>query len=50
MNDKKHGQGVYTWSDGKKYDGPWLNGKQHGTGKQIINGKQRLGKWINGKR
>ena len=24
--------GVFSWNDGRKYDGQWLNGKQHGKG------------------
>jgi len=32
MNDKKHGYGVYTWADGRKYEGEWVAGKQHGRG------------------
>ena len=30
--DKKHGKGIYTWADGRRYDGDWLNGRQHGHG------------------
>ena len=32
MNDKKEGQGVLTWPDGRQYEGGWLNGKKHGEG------------------
>ena len=28
----KEGFGVYQWPDGKKYEGPWSKGKQHGIG------------------
>jgi len=35
MKDKKHGNGIYTWADGRKYDGEWQNGRQHGNGKYI---------------
>mgnify|MGYP001189704067 CR=1 FL=1 len=28
------GDGEYTWPDGKKYEGPWLNGLQNGEGKE----------------
>ncbi len=49
--DKKHGHGVYTWADGRKYDGMWENGKQHGEGKYIMADKtERLGEWNEGKR
>ena len=32
-DNKKHGQGVFTFSDGSKYDGPWENDLKHGRGK-----------------
>ena len=49
--DKKHGHGVYTWADGRKYDGMWENGKQHGEGVYYdINGIAKRGIWENGKR
>ena len=25
--DRKHGFGIYTWQDGRQYEGYWLNGK-----------------------
>jgi len=49
--DKKQGHGVYTWADGRKYDGMWENGKQHKEGIYYdINGMGRKGVWENGKR
>ena len=37
--------------DGKKYDGEWLNGKQHGKGTYYsIKGEKREGIWNEGKR
>jgi len=49
--DKKHGHGVYTWADGRKYDGMWQNGKQHGEGVYYdIHKVERKGVWENGKR
>ena len=49
--DKKHGHGVYTWADGRKYAGMWQNGKQNGEGTYYdINGLVRKGIWENGKR
>jgi hypothetical protein len=33
LNDKKHGRGVFTWKDGRKYDGEWKEGKQNGKGR-----------------
>ena len=29
-NGNKHGQGAYTWPDGKKYVGEWENDEFHG--------------------
>jgi hypothetical protein len=29
---RAHGQGFYTWADGRKYEGEWKDGKQHGKG------------------
>ena len=44
-----------TWSDGKVYDGEWLDGKQHGEGQYTFLGKDnklvtKKGKWENGAR
>ena len=51
MDDKKEGQGVFYWPDGRKYDGQWLNGKQDGVGVySTANGKSRKGEWKDGKR
>ena len=37
--------------DGKKYDGQWLNGKQHGRGTYYsVRGDKREGVWKEGKR
>lgn len=27
-----HGKGVYTWKDGRKYEGEYINDKKHGNG------------------
>jgi hypothetical protein len=49
--DKKQGFGIYIWTDGRKYEGQWLNGKQHGEGKYVLpDGKEKIGIWENGKR
>jgi hypothetical protein len=32
-DNKITGQGMYTWSDGRKYEGEWLNNNMHGNGK-----------------
>ena len=28
----RHGDGTFTWPDGRVYDGQWYNGKQDGAG------------------
>ena len=51
VDDKKHGKGMYFWTDGRKFDGYWANGKQSGKGKYILaDGTIRIGLWENGKR
>ena len=51
LEDKKHGYGIYTWSDQKRYAGWWSNGKQHGIGIFISKeGKNKLGLWEEGKK
>ena len=30
-----HGKGVYTWKDGRRYEGDYLNDKKHGLGVYI---------------
>ena len=44
--DQKQGRGIYYFKDGKKYEGNWENGKQHGEGVEIYqNGSRRKGIW-----
>jgi hypothetical protein len=31
-DDKKHGQGTFTWANGRKYVGAWQNDTKHGQG------------------
>ena len=31
-DDKKHGKGIFTWPEGNKYEGEYLNDKRHGYG------------------
>jgi hypothetical protein len=33
-----NGKGVFTWSDGSKYEGDWKDGKRHGKGIHGIHG------------
>jgi hypothetical protein len=48
---KKEGRGVYTWPDGRKYDGGWHGDQQHGEGLYTTaNGRERRGIWAEGKR
>lgn len=50
-DDKKHGFGIYTWSDSKRYAGWWHSGKQHGLGIFISKeGKKKFGIWEDGKK
>ena len=48
----KHGYGIYYWADGRKYEGYWAHGKQHGLGRYLIpqDGKEKYGLWEDGKR
>ena len=29
-DNNMHGKGIYTWKDGRKYEGEYLNDKKHG--------------------
>jgi hypothetical protein len=44
-----HGDGEYTWPNGKVYVGSWRKGKMHGNGKMTSNGKTVKGEWVDGK-
>lgn len=57
LDDKKSGNGIYLWADGRAYNGDWAGGKQHGTGYYVVpdeTGKEdvkiKKGTWQNGKR
>ena len=42
---------MYSWADGRKYEGEWKLGKQHGKGKYILlDGTVKMGIWEDGKR
>ena len=52
-----NGRGIYTWKDGRKYEGQYVNDKKHGYGVYVwpdgrsINGNylEYEGFWSNGK-
>ena len=50
-DDKKHGQGTYTWADGGKYVGQFKDNDMHGRGKHTLaDGKvHHDGEWENNK-
>jgi hypothetical protein len=44
------GKGVFTWPDGRKYEGEYLNDKKHGFGIFTFkDGRVYEGEWENGK-
>ena len=48
---KKHGQGTYTYSEGRKYVGEWKDGLRHGLGTYTLkDGRKIVGKWREGKK
>jgi hypothetical protein len=48
-NNLFHGNGVFTYPNGDQYDGQLREGKEHGEGVERKNGKERRGRWENGK-
>ena len=47
--DKKDGQGTYTWKNGDKYEGEWKDDKKHGEGVLLyINGSKLEGEFRKG--
>jgi hypothetical protein len=47
INNKRNGQGTYTWKDGDIYEGEWVDNKRIGKGKMLyINGDSFEGEWI----
>ena len=50
MNNKIHGKGLYCWSDGRKYEGEYLEDKKHGFGIYTwADGRRYHGMWKDGK-
>jgi C-terminal processing protease CtpA/Prc len=46
-----HGQGIYYWNNGHKYEGTWENGKRTGQGTYTWpSGEKYIGNWLNGNR
>ena len=49
--DKKHGYGIYTWPNGRKYGGWWWKGELHGYGIYTNQRSEaKYGLWEQGKR
>lgn len=45
-----HGGGVYTWQDGRKYEGEYQYDKKHGSGTYVwADGRKYEGEWAYGK-
>ena len=45
-----NGEGTFTWPDGRKYEGEYLNDKKHGLGKFThADGSKYNGNWKDGK-
>ena len=45
-----HGRGTYTWADGRKYEGEYLDDKKDGYGVYTwADGRKYQGYWANGK-
>lgn len=50
MNNKMEGSGIFTWPDGRKYDGEYIDDKKEGNGIFYWpDGRKYEGGWKNGK-
>lgn len=47
-NGIKNGYGEYKYGNGRVYQGNWVNGKQHGEGKLIVDGKEEFNGYFAG--
>lgn len=48
--NKLHGQGAYSWADGRSYEGAYVDDKKQGFGIYIWpDGRKYEGHWYNGK-
>ena len=48
-NNKRHGQGTFTWKYGDKYVGQWKDDKENGQGSYYFkDGRKYVGQWKNG--
>ena len=48
-NNKRHGQGTYSWKYGDKYVGQWKDDKENGQGSYYFkDGRKYVGQWKNG--
>lgn len=46
----RHGHGIYTWPDGRQYEGEYYNDKKHGFGIYTwADGRRYEGNWEHGK-
>ena len=45
-----HGYGVYTWKDGRKYEGEYIKDRKQGMGVYLwADGRKYEGMWLNGR-
>ena len=45
-----HGSGIYTWQDGRRYEGSYINDKKEGQGTYTwADGRMYMGEWKEGK-
>lgn len=49
VDGKMYGTGCFTWSNGKRYEGEYVNNKKHGFGKFFNHSKTYEGFWEYGK-